>query len=340
MKFRKYIADRFVELVISIFVGALILLLMAAFRIPTELMIVIAMLLTAGLAGRLTWDFMRKKRYYDKLQRNLMRLDQKYLVLETVGRPNFYEGELLHESLYEANKSMREHVREYESSMQEFKDYIEMWVHEVKLPLSSLLLMCHNRAGEIGKVYVEQLQRIDNYTEQVLYYVRSEHAEHDYLFKKISLSRIIHNVAMKNKDNLLENAFELIVENCDKTVLTDSKWMEFILNQMVSNSIKYKDKDHPQIRISAEESVQMITLHFWDNGIGIPASDVPQVFKKSFTGINGRRHAQSTGMGMYIAKKLCDQLGHSIFVQSKEGGWTEFCITFYKNDFYVTVQDS
>ncbi len=338
MKFRKYIADKVTEIAISVSVWMLIIMLLAVFRIPAELLAVVAILLTVWFAGCLIWDFVRKYRFYTELQRNLNRLDQKYLILETVNKPGFYEGRLMYESLYEANKSMREHVREYESSMQDFKDYIEMWVHEVKLPLSSLLLMCHNRSGEIGKTYSEQLQKIDNYTEQVLYYVRSEHAEHDYLFKEVSLSKIIHNIAMRNKDILLENAFELIVEDCDRTVLTDSKWMEFVLNQMVSNSIKYRKKEHPQICIRAEESARAVTLHFWDNGIGIPASDVPQIFKKSFTGVNGRRHAQSTGMGMYIAKKMCDRLGHGIRVQSEAGCWTEFCITFFKNDFYAAVK--
>ncbi len=120
-----------------------------------------------------------------------------------------------------------------------------------------------------------------------------------------------------------------------ETVLTDSKWLEFILNQIINNSIKYK-KNHVAsfIQISSKKEKDKIYLSIYDNGKGIPSSDLPRVFDKSFTGTNGRNLVKSTGMGLYIAQKLCTKLGHKISIESKEGEYTKVTITFYQNDFY------
>ena len=200
------------------------------------------------------------------------------------------------------NKSMIENVSSYINSTKDFKDYIEMWIHEVKIPISSLILMTHNHKNQVPKEYTEEIKRLDNYIDQILYYVRSNYTSEDFIFKKVKLEKIISSVALKNKDDLLENKIDLIVDIKNTEVYTDTKWLEFILNQIINNSIKYK-KDIPNsyIQINAIEDNNQITLFIKDNGIGIPKSDISNVFKKSFTGTNGRDKIKSTGMGLYIA---------------------------------------
>ena len=218
--------------------------------------------------------------------------------------------------------------------MTDFKEYIEMWIHEVKLPLASINLIIHNHKELSDKKIVEQLKRIDDDVEQVLYYVRSENAEKDYLIKETDLSKVISNVAMKNKDILLENKIDFIVEVDNQRVLTDSKWLEFIVNQIVSNSIKYiRNSVEHLIKITAEENNKSIILNIYDNGIGIEKSDIPKVFDKTFTGNNGRKIETSTGMGLYITKQLCKKLGHKITIDSKENEYTKVSILFNKDDF-------
>ncbi|MFR2512817.1 MAG: sensor histidine kinase [Lachnospira eligens] len=129
--------------------------------------------------------------------------------------------------------------------MEQYKEYVAMWIHEIKRPIASLTLMLHNNMDKCDKEFADrmntQIRRINNYIEQILYYVRSENAEKDYIINDARLSKIISNVALKNKDDLLKYiTFE--VSNADRIVLTDAKWMEFMLNQIVNNSIKYKDK--------------------------------------------------------------------------------------------------
>ncbi|NCB94072.1 MAG: HAMP domain-containing histidine kinase [Clostridia bacterium] len=240
--------------------------------------------------------------------------------------------------VYEANKSMTENVKNYEYSINDFKEYVEMWIHEVKVPISSLLLMIHNHPGQFDTKAVNQIKRVDNYIEQVLYYVRSENAEKDYLITETNLNKIIGAVALKNKDDLLENDIDLTVSGTDINVLTDPKWLEFILHQIFNNSIKYKREDHAAITIAASTTDTETTVCIRDNGIGIPKADLPRVFEKSFTGHNGRIKTKSTGMGLYIAQKLCGKLGHRLTIDSMENQYTTVSITFARNDYYSVLK--
>ena len=195
--------------------------------------------------------------------------------------------------------------------------------------------MNHNQKKKIDKRYVEQIRKIDDYVDQILYFVRSENAEKDYLIKETNLKKVINNVAMKNKDDLLENNINFLVEAKDVMVLTDSKWLEYIINQIVSNSIKYiRNEVDSIIKLQVEDLTNQINLHIYDNGIGIPEKDIRRVFEKTFTGENGRNRSKSTGMGLYIVKKLCEKLGHKIIIESVQNEYTEVIIAFSKNDFY------
>ena len=117
--------------------------------------------------------------------------------------------------------------------------------------------------------------------------------------------------------------------------MTDSKWMQFILGQLMGNSMKYLSHERePEIKVWAEQFDDKTVLHFRDNGIGIPKGDLPKIFEKSFTGENGHTHAKSTGMGLYIVKKLCNKLGHTVSADSVQGEYTEIIISFGKNELY------
>lgn len=335
MKFGKYLQDKIFDITISLIVNIMIIFMLIAFKSNISLIIVTELILIMLPVVLLVKDFFRRKKFYDELISNVERLDKKYLVMEMINRPDFYEGEIFEQAFYEINKSMIENVKQYEKSMNDFKDYIEMWVHEVKIPIASLLLMCHNNKGVIEKKYVKQIKKMDNYTDQVLYYVRGENAENDYIIKEIDLNNIISKVAIKNKDDILENDILLQVDNVNRKVLTDSKWLEFIINQLVNNSIKYRRNSvESHIHIFSEENQKNVKIIVEDNGMGISVSDLPSVYKKTFTGENGRIHAKSTGMGLYIVKNLIDRLGHKIEITSKQGDYTRVTIIINKNDFY------
>ncbi len=237
-------------------------------------------------------------------------------------------------SIYEINKSMIENINDYQRNIIEFKEFVEIWIHEVKIPISSMVLKCHNNKEKYDKSLLSIIRRLDNSIDEILYYVRSENTEKDFSISEIDLKEIIHNVSIKNKDDLLENkiSFETAIK---KTIVnTDKKWLEFIINQIINNSIKYKKDKDSVIRISSKEEDDKTILEIYDNGIGIPSKDINRVFEKSFTGSNGRDRVKSTGMGLYIIKKLCDKLGHNIYIESIEKEYTKVIIEFGKNEIY------
>lgn len=339
MKFKNYLVDKFLSIIIFIFSYFICLMLFVAFKSPLSLILAITFTYFSFGVCILLLNYFKKRNFYNKLLNSIEKLDKKYLVCELVEKPNFYEGKLLYNALYEINKSMIERINEYKDSIIDFKDYVEMWIHEVKLPLSTLFLMVHNNNDKFDKRVVEQLNRLDNYLEQVLYYVRSENADVDYLIKENSLNILINEVALRNKNNLLEENILLTVSNVNIKVLTDAKWFVFILNQIINNSIKYKDiKKNSFIKIEALENEESVFLMISDNGIGIAKSDLPKVFEKSFTGLNGRRKNNSTGMGLYIVRQMCIKLGHKIEIDSVEGEYTKVIVTFSKNNYYDVVK--
>lgn len=338
MKLTDFIKDRVPGYLIAFFGLGLLLLFLYTYRVSYALIIAGVIIFTVCLTTEELWAFMRRKSYYDKLIGQLEQLDKKYLITEMLDKPSFLEGKILEYVLEQTNKSMCDSVAEYRRSDGDFREFIEMWVHEVKLPVASLLLMAHNHRDEFGEKANEQLRRIDGYTDQVLYYVRSENAEKDYLITDVSLKRAFSGTAIKNREDLLLRNAELTAHDLDHTVKTDSKWLEYILGQLIANSLKYASEERQlSIEVWAEEESGTVKLHFRDNGIGIPAADLPDIFRKSYTGENGRTHSKSTGMGLYIVKSLCDRLGHKVEVSSEKGEWTEFVFTFCSDELMAVM---
>lgn len=334
MKLVSYIKDKVISIVIYLLMVVLISLILKVFNLDKSVLIVIFLILIINGTMLILVNYFRKRSYYNNILGMLDKLDKKYLVLETVLEPTTYEEEIVNNILYDINKSMIENINIQKRSINEFKDYIEMWIHEVKLPIASMVLKCHNHKEVNSNELLSIIRRLDNDIDQILYYMRSEITEKDFIISEVSLKDIVRSVSLKNKDDLLENKIELEVNVDNECVYTDKKWMEFILNQIISNSIKYKKEKDSFIKITSNVSEDKVNLIVYDNGIGISKGDIKRVFDKSFTGKNGRDKIKSTGMGLYIVKNLCSKLGHNIYIESALDEYTKVIIEFGKNNYY------
>lgn len=330
LSFRAFLRDKSYFLIAVTVLGLAMFPFLVAYKVNVEAIIALGVIWVIFVTAVLLIEYYRKRNFYRNLYNNTTQLDQAYLVLETLERPNFYDGKILFEILCDINKSMIENVKKYKIRSQELQEYVEMWIHEVKTPLATLAVISDN--PQIS----EQVKRIDDYVEQILYLARAENAEKDYLIAPVQLSDLVGKVASRNRELLQAKHIDLIAKDLDYTVRSDAKWLEFVLNQIINNSIKYQSS---QIEISAREHDRKVILSIRDNGIGIAEKDLPRIFEKSFTGSNGRRAAQSTGMGLYIAKTLCERLGHQISAQSETGKYTQVDITFSLNDYYQINED-
>lgn len=335
MKIIDYMKDKTVIILMYIVLIISIMFFLYMFKVPSTLIISITILLILFLIFMITYDYNRKKIFYNNFIESLSNIDKKCLITEIINKPNFIEGKILYDSLYEIDKSMYEEIEIYKNSIIEFKEYIELWIHEVKLPLASTNLILHNNKPDANKKIKQQLNRIENYVEQVLYFVRSENSEKDYLIKSCSLEQIVNNVIRKNKDILLLKRIYIKIDDIDKIVLSDAKWIYFIINQIIGNSIKYSKIENAKIKFNTKIINAVTILEIEDNGIGINEKDINKVFNKSFTGENGRKLSNSTGMGLYLVKKLCNKLGHNISIESNESEYTKVCI-YFKNDKYYS----
>ena len=334
MKFLKYVKDNLIGIVIYLVTAILITLMLAAFKTPSVALIITFILFILSGMLILIISYLRKNKFYKLFMNNLEKLDKKFLILETLPEPTTYEEKIMVNSLYEINKSMIENIKISQKNINDFKEFVEVWIHEVKIPISSLVLKCHNNKEKYDKSFLSQIRRLDNNIDEILYYVRSEDTEKDFIITEINLKEIVRNISLKNKDDLLENNIEFEVDLKAFSVNSDKKWLEFIINQVINNSIKYKKENESIIKIESSENKDKVTLEIYDNGIGIPEKDLKRVFDKSFTGTNGRDKVKSTGMGLYIVKKLCDKLGHNISIESKENEYTKVILEFGKNDVY------
>ena len=263
-------------------------------------------------------EYNKKKNFYNSVDSKLSELNEKYLLSEVIEVPSFLEAEKLEEYVRDLGRSMIENVNKYKFSQKEYKEYIEMWIHEIKIPISVVKLIIENNRNEVTKSIEEEIDKIENFIEQALFYARSSNVEKDYSIKKATLKDIVNESIKRNKNILIQSDININVHDLDNIVYTDSKWIIFIINQIIQNCIKYGQDINKQIEIYSKEFNQRIELYIIDNGIGIDSSDLPRVFDKGFTGKNGRIISKkSTGIGLYLCKKLCDKLGMGIEITSK-----------------------
>lgn len=334
MKFKDFIKDKKIEIILMLFSTMSIEIILLAYQIQLIVRVYVVSSIILSLLISMLIEYYSKKSYYNNLLEKLDELDQKYLLSEVISKANFQDGNLFKEILEETGKSMLENVNKYKYAQEDYKEYIELWIHEIKTPISASKLIIENNKNEITKNIEEELDKIENYTEQALYYARSNTVEKDYIITKTNLKDIVNMSIIKNKTIILNNKIELDIHDLEKQVYTDSKWVVFMLNQVIQNSIKYSKKENKLIEIYAEEQKEKVTLYIKDNGLGIKKSELSRVFEKGFTGENGRIIGKkSTGIGLYLCKKLCDKLQLAININAEQNVGTEVTIVFPKGSF-------
>lgn len=274
------------------------------------------------------FDFLKKKQYYDELLQSFESIEEKSYITEVVKKPNFIEGEILYKLLKGEGKYINDISQSYNNKFKDYRRYIETWVHEVKTPIATSKLLIENNKNITTLSIGEEINKIDDYVEQVLYVSKSDTVEKDYHIRKVLLKDIIMNVIRRKSKEIINEGIKPNIHDLDFYILTDSKWVEFIIGQIISNSIKYKD-DNPMIEIYSEKINNKINLYIKDNGIGIPPEDMSRVFEKGFTGSNGRKkHSASTGIGLYLCKNLCDKLEVDIEILPDTSDGTTIRLTF------------
>ena len=338
MDFKLFLREKASTILLLLFGLITIEIFLMAYNVGMFIKIYIPLIIIGLYMISIIIEYFKRKRFYDNLLNMLEKLDEKYLITEIIKTPNFLEGQIFKNSLEQIDKSMLENVNKYKYMTEDYKEYIELWIHEIKIPIATSKMVIENNKNAITKSIDEELDKVENYIEQALFYARRNTVEKDYYIRKVGLKEIVNESIKKNKSSLIQEKISIDIHDLDVEVNTDNKWIVFILNQIIQNSIKYRKKENSVIEIYANQGKENVILYIKDNGIGIKQGEITRVFEKGFTGTNGRlSNKKSTGIGLYLCKKLCNKLGIGIELNSVQNEGTEVKLVFPK-DSYIELK--
>lgn len=338
MDFKLFFKEKAITILLLLFGIITIEIFLMAYNVGMFIKIYIPLIIMGLYMISIIIEYFKRKKFYDNLLKMLEELDEKYLITEIIKNPNFLEGQIFKNSLEQIDKSMLENVNKYKYMTEDYKEYIELWIHEIKIPIATSKMVIENNKNAITKSIDEELDKVENYIEQALFYARSNTVEKDYYIRKVVLKEIVNESIKKNKSSLIQEKISIDIHDLEIEVNTDNKWIVFILNQIIQNSIKYRKKENSVIEIYANQGKENVILYIKDNGIGIKQGEITRVFEKGFTGTNGRlSNKKSTGIGLYLCKKLCNKLGIGIELNSVQNEGTEVKLVFPK-DSYIELK--
>lgn len=279
------------------------------YHLPLE-----AVLYPALLCGGLgtifcLWDFFRVRRVHEALQTLRSLTDAMTETLPPA--QSILEGD------YQQLLTLltQEHRDWQAKASQDYADmvgYYTLWAHQIKTPIASMRLHLQNEDSPLSRTLSADLRRIEQYVEMVLTFLRLGSDSTDYVFREQDLDALVRGALRKFSPDFIDRKLALHYSPLNATVITDEKWLSFVIEQVLSNALKYTPKGSVTISLVGEK-----TLRIQDTGIGIAPEDLPRIFENGYTGCNGRRDRRASGIGLYLCKRICQNLGHTITASSE-----------------------
>lgn len=223
-------------------------------------------------------------------------------------------------------KINRDNMTAYQTERSEALDYYTTWVHQIKTPISVMQMILQSDDTDEHRELSAELFRVEQYAEMALNYIRLDSNSNDLVIKELDLDEVIRGCVRRYAAQFIRKKLTIKYSGTDVKVLSDEKWLTFIIEQMLSNAVKYTEKGFVEISVSDEK-----LLSVKDTGIGIAQEDIPRIFEKGFTGYNGRENSKSTGLGLYLCEKAAKMLGHKISAQSEIGKGSVFTIDLHRD---------
>lgn len=252
MKLKEYLLEKLIFIALNLFGIFLNYVFLISFNVDKNLVLFLSSINLILSNLYFIYDYINKNNYYKKFIKNLNSIDKKYLISDLIDEPNFQEGKILDEALKDITKSMNDEVLKLNVNINEYKEYIELWVHEVKSPIAAINLIIENNKSTITKTIAEEINRVDSYIEQSLFYKRSSNTEKDYVIKKMNLKDVVNKVIRKNATTLIGGKIHIETNSLEENIYSDSKWLEFIINQIVKNSIRYMHKEEKILKFQGK----------------------------------------------------------------------------------------
>ena len=343
--FLDYISKIKFYIILQLFPVMLAEIIFFLYQLPIEPMVYVTVFwLITGICACLN-GFYRYRKKVEQLELiaaapdiNLSQMDS------PVGQDERFQQEIMQQ----LNQMRIDVENASQKSSEDMTDYYTMWAHQIKTPIFALRLLLQESTEE-NKEKLSELFKIEQYVEMVLGYLRTEDMSSDLKLSRCSLDRIIRDRIHKYAGIFISKKLTLTYESISQDVLTDEKWLGFVIGQILSNALKYTrtggiriylekklslDTDDVSISIRNDDcnKVENLTLVIEDTGIGIRAEDIPRIFEKGYTGVNGRDDNRATGIGLYLSNKIMGKLGHRLYITSTEGKGTKVFLEFSVED--------
>lgn len=343
--FLDYISKIKFYIILQLFPVMLAEIIFFLYQLPIEPMVYVTVFwLITGICACLN-GFYRYRKKVEQLELiaaapdiNLSQMDS------PVGQDERFQQEIMQQ----LNQMRIDVENASQKSSEDMTDYYTMWAHQIKTPIFALRLLLQESTEE-NKEKLSELFKIEQYVEMVLGYLRTEDMSSDLKLSRCSLDRIIRDQIHKYAGIFVSKKLTLTYESISQDVLTDEKWLGFVIGQILSNALKYTrtggiriylekklslDTDDVSISIRNDDcnKVENLTLIIEDTGIGIRAEDIPRIFEKGYTGVNGRDDNRATGIGLYLSNKIMGKLGHRHYITSTEGKGTKVFLEFSVED--------
>lgn len=343
--FLDYISKIKFYIILQLFPVMLAEIIFFLYQLPIEPMVYVTVFwLITGICACLN-GFYRYRKKVEQLELiaaapdiNLSQMDS------PVGQDERFQQEIMQQ----LNQMRIDVENASQKSSEDMTDYYTMWAHQIKTPIFALRLLLQESPEE-NKEKLSELFKIEQYVEMVLGYLRTEDMSSDLKLSRCSLDRIIRDQIHKYAGIFVSKKLTLTYESISQDVLTDEKWLGFVIGQILSNALKYTrtggiriylekklslDTDDVSISIGNDDcnKVENFTLVIEDTGIGIRAEDIPRIFEKGYTGVNGRDDNRATGIGLYLSNKIMRKLGHRLYITSAEGKGTKVFLEFSVKD--------
>ncbi|RAT98027.1 HAMP domain-containing sensor histidine kinase [Brevibacillus sp. Leaf182] len=284
-----------------------------------ESLMIYVMFLSVFFAGAfLAIRYLSHRTIYQRLSKPVESLEE---LTQTYGNSPLCRA--MDDISQEQYRLYKEQLHAYENKQRDHTTFIQQWVHQMKTPISVIHLLLQNEDDPTAESVREEVDRIKRGLETVLYIARLDRFEQDFLIEPVTLRSLVQNVLAENKRLFIRNQVypEVKVDESWR-VESDDKWLAFVLNQLLTNAVRYSAGKSNKVTIRAYERGAHAILEVQDYGIGIPSEDIRRVFKPYFTGENGRKYPESTGMGLYLVKEICGRLHHGVEMESVVGEGT------------------
>ncbi|PEK71433.1 HAMP domain-containing histidine kinase [Bacillus pseudomycoides] len=350
MKLKGYLIDRFpliVSYIVSLCLFGLVLQLQGLLEkrsIQWSTWLYGLLLATIVFIIYLIYDYRKRSVFLNRIEQYIagghtlhdsLLIDASYMA----------EQEMIVEAFILLRQQYMNEVHQQHAKDQQQMIFMNQWIHQMKTPVSVIELLlqkfgkAHREARETVESIREENNRILHGLDLALHMARLEQFAKDYKVEVVNVLEVVREVINQNRKSFIQSSVypKVMFEEETCTIASDRKWISIAINQIVMNAIKYtkiSQVDKKEIQFQIEEKEQTVLLHICDTGIGIPKQDIKRVFEPFFTGTNGRKTREATGMGLYITKEICDNLHHGIYVQSTEGESTTFTFQFAKDKEY------